>query len=236
MTSSLLPESLSLNDGTLHHAILRGFIDTLRPPTVAELAVKFGASESTIRHALHTLADHHGTVLQPKSDEIWVTHPFSSAPVTCVIEAEGRQWWANCPWCAFGAANLIGGSGTVTTTVGGLREQVDLRFKDQVLLDTDYVIHFPVPMTKVWDNVIYTCSVQLLFRNEKEVDEWCKVRGVPRGDVRPVQQIWPFAGEWYGRHLDKDWRKWTVPEAVSVFRRHGLDGPIWALPDVDGRF
>ena len=68
---------------------------------------------------------------------------------------------------------------------------LDLRFKDQVLLDTDYVIHFPVPMTKVWDNVIYTCSVQLLFRNEKEVDEWCKVRGVPRGDVRPVQQIWP---------------------------------------------
>jgi hypothetical protein len=37
----------------------------------------------------------------------------------------------------------------VTTTVGGLREQVDLRFKDQVLLDTDYFIHFPVPMTKV---------------------------------------------------------------------------------------
>ena len=41
-----------------------------------------------------------------------------------------------------------------------------------MLLDADFLVHFPVPMTRAWDNVIYTCSVMLLFRTEEEVNDW----------------------------------------------------------------
>ena len=37
-----------------------------------------------------------GVVLQPNSDEIWVAHPFSSAPTTCVVRSDSRTWWGNC--------------------------------------------------------------------------------------------------------------------------------------------
>lgn len=103
-------------------------------------------------------------------------------------------------------------------------------------MDTDYVIHFTVSMRSVWDNVIYTCSVQLLFRNEAEVDEWCATRGIPKGDVRPIKQIWDFAGEWYGRHADADWTKWSIREAAEIFAHHQLNGPTWAIEEEEGHF
>jgi hypothetical protein len=91
-------------------------------------------------------------------------------------------------------------------------------------------------MSNAWDNVIYTCSVMLLFRNEAEVDEWCSTRGIPKGDVRPIEQIWNFAAEWYGRHADADWTKWSLRDAVVIFRRHNLTGPIWSIGDNAERF
>ncbi|KHO01401.1 Alkylmercury lyase [Metarhizium album ARSEF 1941] len=110
-------------------------------------------------------------------------------------------------------------------------DEVSVTVQNGRLLDTDFVVHFPVLMRNAWDNVIYTCSVQLLFRNEAEVDGWCATRGIPKGDVRPIKQIWGFAVEWYGRHADADWTKWSLRDAIDIFSRHKLAGPIWAIGD-----
>lgn len=87
----------------------------------------------------------------------------------------------NCAWCALGLVHLAGGSATIETRIGAIDDHVIIRIENGRLLDTDYVVHFPIPMKHAWDNVIYTCSVQLLFRDEAQVDEWCASRGIPKG-------------------------------------------------------
>lgn len=72
-----------------------------------------------------------------------------------------------------------------------------------------------------------------LFATAGNVDDWCTRRGVARGAVEPVARVWRFGREWYGRHVDDDWRKWTVTEAAAIFARHGLVGPTWDLPVPD---
>lgn len=111
-----------------------------------------------------------------------------------------------------------------------------VRVEDGRILDKDFVVHFPVPMRNAWDNVIYTCSVMLLFHDEAQVDAWCASRGIAKGDVRPIEQICAFAADWYGRHADPDWTKWSVGDAVQLFERHGLAGPVWQLPSQEERF
>lgn len=225
-----------MDNSTLHHLVISHFLDQQRAPSVAELAVACRSSVDEVRHGLRALADYHGVVLHPHSDEVWIAHPFSSAPTTCVVCSGKRKWWGNCMWCSLGLAHLAGGTATIETRLGAIGEAATVRIEDGKLLDTDYVIHFPLPMTRAWDNVIYTCSVMLLFRDEAEVDEWCATRGVPKGDVRPIQQIWDFAREWYARHADADWVKWSSAEAAEIFRRHKLTGPTWALPEEATRF
>lgn len=225
-----------MDHSSLHEYIISSFLNTQRPPTVSEVAAHFQTDTSAARKGLRSLAAYHGVVLHPKSDEVWVAHPFSASPTTCVVSAGDRKWWGNCAWCSLGVMKLAGGTAVLNTRTGAIGDEVSVTARDGRLVDTDFVIHFPVPMSNCWDNVVYTCSVQLLFRNEAEVDEWCAVRGIPKGDVRPIQQIWDFAAEWYGRHADADWTKWSLREAKEFFGRHGLDGPIWAVEHDAGRF
>lgn len=225
-----------MNHSSLHELIVRYFLDLQRPPTVLEIGEHFRRDEDDVRRALRSLADYHGVVLHPNSDEVWVTHPFSAAPTTCVVHAGGRKWWGNCAWCSLGVAQLAGGTATIETRLGAIGESVSIRIENGKLLDTDYVVHFPIPMKNAWDNVIYTCSVMLLFRDEAEVQSWCAERGIGNGDVRPIEQVWNFSAEWYGRHADADWIKWSGRDAAEMFSRHGLTGPTWSLADDNTRF
>ncbi len=225
-----------MNNSSLHEAIISFFLKHQRAPSVSEIARQFGCDETQARSALRALAEYHGAVLHPNSDEIWVAHPFSAAPTTCVVRSGARAWWGNCAWCSLGLAHLAGGTALIETRIGALGDHAIIRIENGKLIDTDYVVHFPIPMRKAWDNVIYTCSVMLMFRNEAQVDDWCASRGIAKGDVRPIAQIWSFAAEWYARHADADWKKWSVGEAAEMFRRHGLSGPIWALAEAAERF
>ncbi|KFG81369.1 putative transmembrane protein [Metarhizium anisopliae] len=225
-----------MDHSSLHEFIISSFLKNQRPPTVGDIATRFESDATTARQGLRALADYHGVVLHPQSDEVWVAHPFSAAPTTCIVTSGHRKWWGNCAWCSLGVMHLAGGTSTLATRTGAIGDEVSVTVRDGQLLDTDFVIHFPVPMRHAWDNVIYTCSVQLLFRNEAEVDEWCATRGIAKGDVRPIKQIWDFAAEWYSRHADADWTKLSLHDAAEIFARHKLTGPIWTIGDEAGRF
>lgn len=257
-----------MNNSSLHHAIINGFLTNQRSPTVAELAATFGATVEQTREALRALGEYHGVVLHPHSDEVWVAHPFSAAPTTCVVKAPAKEaadggangagtkaktWWGNCAWCSLGVAHLAGGTATIETRLGAIGDAITISIVDGELIQTDssssnssssssspitsdLVVHFPIPMKKCWDNVIHTCSVMCYFRNEAEVDAWCAERGVPKGDVVPIQQVWHFAKEWYGRHADADWTKWSLKEACDIFARHSLTSATWSLASDGGRF
>lgn len=228
--------TLIMNDSSLHQTIISFFLERRRPPTIREVASHFRCDEVAARNGLRVLAENHGVVLHPNTDEIWVTHPFSAAPTTFVVNSRNRKWWGNCAWCSLGVAQLAGGTATIETRIGALDEQATIRIENGKIIDTDFVVHFPIPMRQAWDNVIYTCSIMLLFRNEAQVDDWCATRGILKGDVRPIEQIWTFAAEWYGRHADADWIKWSMREATEIFSRHNLTGPIWTLSTETGRF
>jgi len=236
MTTERLHLEGAINDASLHEAIISSFLHRQRPPTIREIASRFGCDEVDVRRGLRALAENHGVVLHPHTDEIWVAHPFSAAPATYVVRSGARKWWGNCAWCSLGLAHLAGGTATIETRLGALDDPTTIRIESGELIDTDFVVHFPIPMRQAWDNVIYTCSIMLLFRKEAQVDEWCATRGVPKGDVRPIEQIWTFAAEWYARHADANWTKWTTREAAEIFRRHNLTGPIWALSGETARF
>lgn len=225
-----------MNNSDLHHTIIMSFLQNERAPTVREIASRFNCDETTARKGLRELSNYHGVVLHPHSDEVWIAHPFSSAPTTCVVSAGSHKWWGNCAWCSLGLMRLVGGTATLETRLGAIEDPVTIRVENGELLSKDFVVHFPIPMKQAWDNVVYTCSVMLLFRNEAEVDDWCATRGIPKGDVRPVEQIWNFAAEWYGRHADADWTKWSLRDAAEIFKRHNLYGPVWEIGDETERF
>eukprot|EP01102_Stenamoeba_stenopodia_P003019 TRINITY_DN12952_c0_g1_i2.p1 TRINITY_DN12952_c0_g1~~TRINITY_DN12952_c0_g1_i2.p1 ORF type:complete len:253 (-),score=42.37 TRINITY_DN12952_c0_g1_i2:101-859(-) len=242
--------------GALHHAIIRFVIDHGYAPNVDELSqlLLSGQPEAhdRVTTALKALADYHGVVLHPHNTDVWVIHPFSLAPTNFVVRCGERHWWGNCAWCSLGVAALLVNDAkqkrqsddndnanvevTISTRIGADTDPIDIHIRNGRVVEEDLVIHFPIPMLRAWDNVIYTCSTMLLFRNRAEVENWSTKHRIPVGDVQPVSNVWAFAQEWYGNHLSREWVKWTNNEAIAMFQRYGLTHPVWHIPTSDVRF
>jgi len=227
-----------MNTSELHYMILSHILQRGYAPDLATIAADFGETNLlSTKSTLIELEEQHGVVLHPDKDSVWIMHPLSTAPTNFCIKARGMTYWGNCAWCSLGVAALLQPNDvTISTTAGAEGESVEIAITNGKPSETDYLIHFPVPMTRAWDNVVYTCSVMLLFRSELEIDSWCKRHQIRKGDVETVGRIWDFAKEWYGNHLSRTWKKWTDEEAARIFQKHGLGGPTWTIPVTGKRF
>ena len=220
----------------LHYHIIRDILDLGHAPDTDRLADLLGLSPDQIASGLQELQEYHGVVLHPNSDRIWVCHPFSLAPTLFWVESAKGSWWGNCAWCSLGVAALLQEDCRISTTLGAHEERTVVEIREGRITDSNLWVHFPVPMKNAWDNVIYTCSTMLLFRSPEEVDLWSAQHQIPKGDVQPISKIWAFAQRWYGRHRDRNWKKWTMEEAKAIFEEFDLSHEVWQLDVQAGRF
>lgn len=226
----------SVNNASLHFAILNEIISNGHAPNVDRLATILESNREEIIKGLYELQDYHGVVLHPNEPKIWVIHPFSLAPTNFFIQSAKGSWWGNCAWCSLGVAALLKEDVKITTTIGAETKQVEINIVNGQLLEKQYFIHFPIAMKNAWDNVIYTCSNMLVFENETQINEWSNKHNIPKGDIQPIEKIWAFSKKWYGNHLNPNWEKWTIHEAKQMFQDFLLEGEVWKLEDSKERF
>jgi len=225
-----------ITNSNLHYTIIKKIIDHGYAPSVSDLSKDLKATEQEVIEGLHTLQAYHGVVLHPHEPKIWVAHPFSLAPTNFYVRSEHGEWWGNCAWCSLGVAALVNDTVRISTVLGGETEQIEIHIIEGEIQEKEYYVHFPVPMKNAWDNVIYTCSNMLIFKTKEAVDKWSKKHNIPKGDVQSIEIIWEFSKKWYGRHLDPNWKKWTIQEAKELFAEFGLDHDIWKLDDTGDSF
>jgi hypothetical protein len=206
------------------HIFNRGFA-----PTTLYLSKVLRTSEDAVKAGLKQLADNHAIVLHPNSFEIWVAHPFALFPTLFWVESGEKKWWGNCAWCSLGIATLTKAPTTIFTKISGEEEPVRIDIIDDEIIQKDLLVHFPISASRLWDNVIYTCANMLTFKNEKQIDHWCKRHNVPKGQVLPIDQVWELSKIWYGNYLEDTWTRKTPDYAQSLFQRVGLTGDFWKI-------
>ncbi|CAN5316215.1 hypothetical protein BH20BAC1_BH20BAC1_07700 [soil metagenome] len=225
-----------ITNSNLHYTILKHIIDQGFAPGPDVLSEILHTDISEVERGLYALQEYHGVVLHPHKPEIWVIHPFSLAPTNFLVKSSKGTWWGNCAWCSLGIAALLKEDLTITTNLGAHDEQVIIHIANGEVKETNFYIHFPIPMKNAWDNVIYTCSNMLVFRDEEQIAGWCKKHNIPKGDIQPINHVWEFSKKWYGNHLNPNWEKWTMKEAKEIFLAFNLTNKIWDLETSGSRF
>ena len=113
---------LPLNNSSLHHVIVRSLVDHGYAPTSEELASHFGVNKKKIAAALSELQDYHGVVLHSHCPEVWVVHPFSTAPTNFLVRkgsgyggviapgvrSVSRRYWAAMAFASIAASGPKG--------------------------------------------------------------------------------------------------------------------------------
>jgi hypothetical protein len=67
----------------------------------------------------------------------------------------------------------------------------------------------------------------LLFRDEDEISEWCRMSGEPRGEWLTLKQVWKLSKLWYSNRMSPDYRGRSHAEAEAIFEQIGATSDFW---------
>jgi hypothetical protein len=69
----------------------------------------------------------------------------------------------------------------------------------------------------------------LLFQSEDWVEKWCKRKGLKRGEILTIDQVWELSKLWYHNRLSADFHGRSIDQVADVFRQAGLTSAFWYL-------
>ena len=218
----------------LRVAVYRSLASTGRAPAVASLAADLVSSPEEVRAGLRTLHDQRHLVLDD-TGAIALAHPFGTIDFGFSVKGRRTLWWGGCVWDSFAIPNLVPGepSVLVATTCPACGRPHAWTVTDEAPPDGDQLAHFLVPVSRIWDDVLFTCGNQRVYCDDACLDAWLTRAGHERGYATDLQTVWRLAKDWYAGRLGEGHRRREPAEAAAYFRSVGLRGPFWGLPAED---
>jgi hypothetical protein len=131
--------------------------ETGRVPDAAEISRKIDIDENEVLGAFARLHAQRLLVPEPGNPaRIRMAPPFSGVPTAFPVEANGKRYYANCVWDAYGIAAALHADAISYASDGHTGEPLTLEVKNgQPVLDP-FVAHFAVPAAHWWDDIVFT--------------------------------------------------------------------------------
>ena len=142
-------------DLALRNTTYRQFVALGRAPSAGEVGTATGESESEVREGWRRLHDAHVLVLDAAGD-IRMANPFAAQPTPFRVEADGRSWYANCGWDAFGIGSALHVDCTIHTVCADCGEPLLIDVREELPKETDAVFHVLVPAASWWNDIGFT--------------------------------------------------------------------------------
>ena len=143
-------------DLRLRQATYRLFAELGRAPTAGEVASDVQLDEAAVVDGWRRLHDAHALVLDQATDEIRMANPFSAVPTPYRVHADGRWWYANCAWDAFGICAALQTDGRIETSCPDCGDPIELDVGGRQPSDDSLLFHCLVPARHWWDDIAFT--------------------------------------------------------------------------------
>ncbi|MFN2540950.1 MAG: organomercurial lyase [Chthoniobacterales bacterium] len=144
-------------DTKVRLAIYEVTAETGRGPNSSEISRKLDIDEANVIAAFGRL--HAKRLVLPEPGDptrIRMAPPFSGIPTAFPVEANGKKYFANCVWDAYGIAAALHCDAVSHALDGHTGEPLTLEVKNGRPVVKPYVAHFAVPAAHWWDDLIFT--------------------------------------------------------------------------------
>jgi Alkylmercury lyase len=218
-----------MDDEDVRLAVYQSFATSGATPAVEGLADLVGAAPEDVRASLVRLHDARHVVLV--DGVVVMAHPFASIPLGFSVMGERTLWWGGCAWDSFAIPHLVDAepSVLVATTCPACGAALSWVVGRDAPPAGEQVAHFLTPTSRIWDDVVHSCSNQRLFCDRDCVATWLARTGATEGHVMDLATLWRLARGWYSGRLDRGYRRREPVASAAYFREVGLAGPFWGL-------
>ena len=134
----------------LRNVTYRLFVELGRAPTPDETGVP------DARAGWRRLHEAHALVLDETTASIRMAHPFSAVPTDFRVRADGRWWYANCAWDAFGICAALHADGEIEASCPDCGDPLRVEVRDQRPDDSSLRFHCLVPAARWWEDIVFT--------------------------------------------------------------------------------
>jgi hypothetical protein len=143
-------------DLTLRTAVYRHFASTGQSPTLDQMREELGATSEQVIDGYRRL--YAKRMLVPADDfaSIRMALPFSGVPTPHRVTVNGKAYFANCAWDAFGAVAALGATGDVLSRCEQTLEPLTLHLTADGPPPSRWLFHSVVPAAKWWNDIVFT--------------------------------------------------------------------------------
>ena len=149
-------------DTTVRLAIMDGFLAGT-VPTVTSVASAVETNDENVAAAFDRLAASRAIVLSPGTRDILMAAPFAGVPTPFQVRVADRSYYANCIWDSLGISAALAGQGRSPAAAIATRcpdcgdsLRVEVRDARVILYPPDAVVHFAVPASRWWADIVFT--------------------------------------------------------------------------------
>ena len=125
-----------------------------RVPLAEEAADAASVPRDELVASWRRLHEVHALVLD--GDEIRMANPFSGVPTSYRVGADGRSWYANCAWDAFGICTALRADGRIESSCPDCGEPIAVEVRDRRPDDETLLFHCLVRAARWWDDIVDT--------------------------------------------------------------------------------
>ena len=140
----------------IRHFVYAHFADTTLPPSVDVTAAHFNISTEEAGEYYKELNSHHAFFLAPDTLSIRMAWPFSAIPTDFKVHANGKTYYANCAWDMLGIPAALHTNAVIEAKFTESNESVKLEVKDNKVTNPDLLVHFPLPFSHWYDDLVFT--------------------------------------------------------------------------------
>ena len=144
-------------DRAVRWRIYAGLRDTSAVPASPAIAEALGIGIGDVELSLRRLHEAHALVLYEGTTEVRMALPFAARATPFSVHVGDRRWWANCAWDAYAIPAALGvDDAIIDTDCPDCGEVIRLEVRAGQARAADAIVHFLVPASRWWDDIVFT--------------------------------------------------------------------------------
>jgi hypothetical protein len=226
-------ESLQKN---VRKYIFEHFEEHTTAPVLEQIIRKFGLDRASAFKVLVDLQSARHIALLTGTQRILMAFPFSSivTPFRVKVAGKDKEYFANCAWDAVAIHVALEKEQWISSYCHHCSEDVKIHLKDQRRVsaqsDSQPLVYLALPASKWWENILLTCSNNMVFFSSKDhLDEWKRRGSVTGGEALTIEQTLRLSVPIYKDKRSLDYARPSREQTIAHFQSLGLTSDFWKI-------
>ena len=204
-------------------------------PVLEQIMRKFGLDRDSAFKVLTDLQSARHIALLTGTQRILMAFPFSSivTPFRVRVAGKVKEYFANCAWDAVAIHVALRKEQWISSYCHHCAEDIKIHLKDQGTVsqsDNQPLVYLALPASRWWENILLTCSNNMVFFSSKNhLAEWMKSGNVTGGEALTIEQALRLSLPIYKTKMSLDYARPSREQTIAHFQSLGLTSDFWKI-------